>query len=81
MAAPNNNQSIMPENAWEKGLEMRKSVVGEKYVEQSLAKGASEYTQPMQQYVTECGWGAFWTRPGLEKKQRSLLSTSIRCQD
>lgn len=73
--ASSNNKSVMPDNAWEKGLEMRKSVVGKEYVEASLAKGTSEYTQPMQQYVTEVGWGAFWTRPGLEKKQRSLLST------
>lgn len=75
MADSNPNQSIMPDDAWNKGLEMRKSVVGAQYVEQSLAKGAPKYTQPMQQYVTEVGWGAFWTRPGLEKKQRSLLST------
>lgn len=76
MASSNNNKSVMPDNAWDRGLEMRKSVVGKEYVEASLAKGTSEYTQPMQQYVTEVGWGAFWTRPGLEKKQRSLLSMS-----
>ena len=74
MAQSQENESIMPDDAYNKGLEMRKAVVGKKYVEESLAKGTTEYWQPAQQFVTEVGWGAFWTRPGLDKKQRSLLS-------
>jgi len=74
MAQSQGNESIMPDDAYNKGLEMREAVVGKRYVEESLAKGTTEYWQPAQQFVTEVGWGAFWTRPGLDKKQRSLLS-------
>jgi hypothetical protein len=57
---------------WEDGLKIRREVVGHDYVERSL-KNATDYTQPMQELVTEWVWGNIWTRPGLEKKQRSLL--------
>ena len=71
----------MPSNTphqqtYEAGLEMRKSVLGAEHVERSLAS-ASEFAQPIQEFVTEYCWGAIWTRPGLEPRTRSLLNLAM----
>ncbi len=58
------------------GLAVRKKVLGEKYVEDSLAN-ADEFTRPLQQYLTEHAWGAAWTRPGLDLKTRSMLTLAM----
>ena len=58
---------------FEEGLKVRRAVIGNEYVERSL-NNATAFTQPGQQLVTESVWGTIWTRPGLELKQRSLLS-------
>lgn len=63
-------------DTYEKGLVVRKQVLGEEYVNQALAN-ADEFSQPLQDYVTEHAWGAVWVRDGLSKKQRSMVTLSI----
>jgi 4-carboxymuconolactone decarboxylase len=58
------------------GLAVRKKVLGEKYVEEAIAK-ADEFMQPLQQYLTEGVWGAVWTREGLSLKTRSMLNLAM----
>jgi len=58
---------------WQAGLEMRKAVLGAAHVERSLSN-ATEFGQPVQDLVTEYCWGAVWTRPGLDRRTRSLLN-------
>ncbi|KAI8669741.1 CMD domain-containing protein [Fusarium keratoplasticum] len=62
---------------FEQGLKMRRSVVGDAYVDRALANGSTEFSKPGQELVTEWCWGYAWTRPGLEKKQRSLLNIGM----
>ena len=62
---------------FEAGLAMRRSVVGDEYVNRALANGSTEFSRPGQELVTEWCWGYAWTRPGLEKKQRSLLNIGM----
>ncbi|EEU45318.1 uncharacterized protein NECHADRAFT_80894 [Fusarium vanettenii 77-13-4] len=62
---------------FEQGLKMRRSVVGDVYVDRALANGSTEFSKPGQELVTEWCWGYAWTRPGLEKKQRSLLNIGM----
>ena len=59
-----------------RGLEVRRSVLGDAAVDRSLA-GADDFTAAMQQYATEVCWGMTWTRPGLERKTRSLLNLAM----
>ncbi|OZC59745.1 4-carboxymuconolactone decarboxylase [Rhodococcus sp. 06-621-2] len=59
--------------AFDAGLAMRKTVLGAAHVERSMA-AVSEFSRPIQELVTEFCWGAVWTRPGLERKTRSLLN-------
>jgi 4-carboxymuconolactone decarboxylase len=61
---------------FEKGLAVRRAVAGDPYVDAALAK-ADEFSVDLQKLVTELAWGAVWTRPGLELKQRSLVTCSI----
>lgn len=66
----------MAETPYDKGLKLRKEVLGNAHVERSLA-AADAFTKPVQDLVTEIGWGAFWTRPGLTRKERSLITLGI----
>ncbi len=59
-----------------RGLETRKEVLGTEHVERSLA-AASDFTKPVQELVTEYCWGAVWTRPGLDRRTRSLLNLGM----
>ncbi len=58
------------------GLAMRKRVVGPDYVTKTL-KSTDEFWMPFQELITEHGWGAVWTRPGLTPKMRSLFTLAF----
>lgn len=58
------------------GLAMRREVLGDDYVDRSL-DNADDFTWPLQELVTEYCWGRIWTRPGLDKKTRSLINLSM----
>jgi 4-carboxymuconolactone decarboxylase len=60
----------------EKGLEARKSVLGEAYVTAAMNR-MDAFNEPLQQLVTEYSWGAIWTRPGLDRRTRSLLNLAM----
>jgi len=61
---------------FEAGLAVRREVLGADYVDRSLAD-ADEFTRPLQELVTEYCWGEVWTRPGLERRTRSLLNLAM----
>lgn len=63
----------MDDAMYERGLEIRKQVVGREYVEQSIA-AADDLTKPLQDLVTAYCWGAVWGREGLSRSTRSLLN-------
>jgi 4-carboxymuconolactone decarboxylase len=73
----NNFDSDAHKQIFEEGLGARRAVAGDAYVDRSLQNGSSEFAMPMQQLVTEFCWGAVWTRPGLQRKQRSLLNLAM----
>jgi 4-carboxymuconolactone decarboxylase len=58
------------------GLQTRREVLGAEHVDRSLAQ-ASDFARPMQELVTEYCWGAVWSRPGLDRKVRSLLNIAM----
>ena len=59
-----------------KGLEVRRAVLGTDYVDGSLAK-ADDFMMAFQEITTEWCWGYAWTRPGLERKTRSMLNLAM----
>ena len=58
------------------GEKTRRAVLGDRHVDASLAS-ATEFTRPLQELVTEYGWGAVWSRPGLPRKIRSMLNLAM----
>ena len=61
---------------FEAGMQVRRDVLGAEHVERSMAN-ASEFAMPMQELVTEFCWGRVWTRPGLDRRTRSLLNLGL----
>jgi len=61
---------------FEKGLIVRKSVLGEAYVNQSL-DAATGFTMDIQKLATEYCWGQIWSRPGLDRKSRSMINLAM----
>ena len=56
---------------FDEGLKLRAEVLGEAYVDGS--KALPNFKQPLQTMAVTAGWALCWTRPGLERKTRSLL--------
>jgi 4-carboxymuconolactone decarboxylase len=61
---------------FEKGLKIRRQVLGTDYVDGSLAK-ADDFMMAFQRITTEWCWGYAWTRPGLDLKTRSMLNLAM----
>ncbi len=66
----------MANETYERGLAMRKQVLGEDYVNRSFAN-ADEFSRPMQDLSTEYCWGKVWCREGLSRRDRSLLNLGM----
>lgn len=70
----------MSSETFERGLAVRREVLGREHVDASLkAASADDFTQPLQQLVTEFCWGAVWTRADLDRKSRSLINIAMLC--
>ena len=61
---------------YENGLAVRREVLGDAHVDRSLAK-RNEFTEEFQALITRYAWGEIWTRPGLPRHTRSLLTVGL----
>jgi len=66
----------MDEQDFERGLAMRKAVLGDEYVEKALAS-ADGFSRPLQDLVTSFAWGQVWTREELPPRTRSLVNLAM----
>jgi 4-carboxymuconolactone decarboxylase len=66
----------MDKQTFERGLEIRKSVLGAEFVENAF-KSADDFNRPLQELVTEYCWGAVWGREELSMKTRSMLNLAM----
>jgi 4-carboxymuconolactone decarboxylase len=66
----------LSEDQFEKGMATRKSVLGADHVARAEAN-KTDFDADFQRYVTENAWGAVWSRPGLNKKTRHLLTLAM----
>lgn len=66
----------MSDDQFNKGMAVRKLVLGAEYVARAEAN-KTDFDADFQRYVTENAWGAVWTRPGLEKNIRSMLTIAM----
>lgn len=63
----------MTTGRYDDGMAVRREVLGDSYVEQANAK-TTDFTRDFQQVVTEFAWGTVWTRPGLDRRSRSMVT-------
>ena len=61
---------------YDAGMKVREEVVGAEYVARAVA-ATTDFTRPMQELVTEYCWGAVWTRPGLGRRERSMINLAM----
>ncbi len=66
----------MNKELFEKGLKVRREVLGAEYVDASL-KSADSFNMPMQELTTQYCWGEIWNRPGLDRRTRSFLNLAM----
>jgi 4-carboxymuconolactone decarboxylase len=72
----NDNRNETIDDLFERGLALRREVLGPDYVDKSL-KAANDFTMAFQRLTTEWCWGYAWTRPGLDRKTRSLVNLAM----
>lgn len=66
----------MDQAMFEKGLSIRREVLGADYVEKAL-KNADDFSRPLQELVTQYCWGEIWGRPAFDRKTRSIINLAM----
>ena len=61
---------------YEDGLKVRRAVLGDAHVERSLAR-QNDFTAEFQDMITRHAWGEIWTRPGLDRRTRSVMTLAM----
>jgi 4-carboxymuconolactone decarboxylase len=61
---------------FERGMAVRSAVPGRAHVERARQR-TTKFTQDWQTFITQYAWGGIWTRPGLERKTRSMVTIAI----
>jgi 4-carboxymuconolactone decarboxylase len=69
-------ETVDDDGRYAEGLAVRRAVLGDAHVDRSLA-GATRFSGPWQDYVTTAAWGQVWTRPGLDRRTRSMLTLAL----
>ena len=66
------------------GMDVRRAVLGDGHVDRAVAN-TSELTAPFQDFITRSAWGDVWSRPGLDRRTRSIVTltalTAIRAEN
>jgi len=57
----------------EQGLQTRREVLGNEHVDRAIAK-TTDFTAPFQDLITRYAWGDVWSRPGLSRAERSMIT-------
>ena len=66
----------MPEDKYKQGMHIRRSVLGDEHVDRAEAN-KSDFDTDFQRLITETAWGSVWTRPGLAKRTRQLITIAM----
>ena len=61
---------------YEAGMQVRREVLGDEHVDRATA-GATDFSRPFQEFITRVAWGEVWTREGLDRRTRSVITLSV----
>ncbi|MET0132648.1 MAG: 4-carboxymuconolactone decarboxylase [Kibdelosporangium sp.] len=64
------------EQRYEQGMKVRREVLGDEHVDRAIAR-TDEVTRDFQDYITRNAWGDIWSRPGLARRDRSLITLAL----
>jgi 4-carboxymuconolactone decarboxylase len=58
------------------GMAVRREVLGDEHVDRAIAN-TTAFTEPFQEFITRYAWGDIWSRPGLSRAERSLVTLAV----
>ena len=61
---------------YEAGMKVRREVLGDEHVDRATAN-ATDFSRPFQEFITRAAWGEAWTRPGLDRRTRSIITLAV----
>lgn len=67
---------IVGESTFEKGMHVRRTVLGDAHVNKAIGN-SNEFNGEFQNFISNYAWGEIWTRPGLSKHNRSLITIAM----
>ncbi|WKK61423.1 carboxymuconolactone decarboxylase family protein [Corynebacterium sp. P3-F1] len=65
------------DSRYDAGIRVRREVMGDDFVDAALGRAAGTDGEELQEHVTATVWGSVWTRPGLNRRDRSLLNIGM----
>ncbi len=66
----------MSDPEFEAGMTVRREVLGDAHVDRAIER-TTELTAPFQEFITRFVWGGVWTRPGLDRQARSMITLAV----
>ena len=66
----------MTDDRYERGMRVRRSVLGDAHVDRAQAS-QGPFDADFQRFITEGAWGSVWSRPGLDKRTRSMIVLAL----
>jgi 4-carboxymuconolactone decarboxylase len=74
----------MSDELHDAGMEVRRAVLGDAHVDRAI-ENTTDFTAPFQDFITKMAWGSVWTREGLGRRERSMITlavlTALKCED
>jgi 4-carboxymuconolactone decarboxylase len=68
----------MSDELHDAGMEVRRAVLGDAHVDRAIAN-STDFTAPFQEFITKMAWGSVWTREGLGRRERSMITLAVLC--
>ena len=66
----------MDDSRYEQGMRVRRQVLGDAHVDRAQANQTA-FDAAFQHFITETAWGSVWSRPGLTKRERSMITLAL----
>jgi 4-carboxymuconolactone decarboxylase len=66
----------MGDEGHDAGMKVRRAVLGDAHVDRAIER-TTEFTAPFQDFITRYAWGGVWTREGLDRRTRSVITLSV----
>jgi 4-carboxymuconolactone decarboxylase len=66
----------MSDPGYDEGMAIRREVLGDAHVDAAI-EGTTEFTAPFQDFITRYAWGGVWSRDGLDRRTRSVVTLAV----